>query len=106
MQLAKYNKLIVAVVGGLVTFASLYFNSPDWLSGVTIALTALGVYQAPNKKQNISTTGFQRKSPSCRGYSFICSLAYICASVSSSGSRWGVVRSNTSTSTTGFLGLL
>lgn len=50
MQLAKYNKLIVAVVGGLVTFASLYFNSPDWLSGVTIALTALGVYQAPNKK--------------------------------------------------------
>lgn len=45
----KYNKLIVAVVGGAVTFCSLYFNSPEWLSGVTIALTALGVYQAPNK---------------------------------------------------------
>lgn len=45
----KYNKAIVAVVGGLVTFASIYFNSPDWLSGVTIALSALGVYTAPNK---------------------------------------------------------
>ena len=45
----KYNKFIVAAIGGLVTFASMYFDSPSWLSGVTIALTALGVYQAPNK---------------------------------------------------------
>ena len=46
----KYNKFIVAIVGGAVTFCSLYFNSPEWLSGVTIALTALGVYTSPNKK--------------------------------------------------------
>lgn len=45
----KYNKAITAIVGGLVTFASIYFNSPEWLSGVTIALTAIGVYRAPNK---------------------------------------------------------
>lgn len=45
----KYNKFIVAIVGGAVSFCSIYFNTPDWLSGVTIALTALGVYQAPNR---------------------------------------------------------
>jgi hypothetical protein len=44
------RKFWTALVGGLVTFASIQFNSPEWLSGVTLAATALGVYQVPNQK--------------------------------------------------------
>jgi hypothetical protein len=47
----KTRKFWVAVIGGAVTFASMAFDSPSWLSGVTIALTALGVYQAPNDRK-------------------------------------------------------
>lgn len=50
LDFAKTRKFWTAVAGGLVTFATVAFDSPSWLSGVTIALTALGVYQAPNKK--------------------------------------------------------
>ena len=46
----KYNKLIAALVGAAVTFCTLYFNSPEWLSMVTPLLTALGVYQVENKE--------------------------------------------------------
>lgn len=50
-NVAKTRKFWVSVVGGAVTFLTLQFNSPDWLSTVTLALTALGVYQVPNAKK-------------------------------------------------------
>ena len=46
----KYNKLITAIVGALVSGLSLYFNSPDWLQLVIPVLTAAGVYQISNKE--------------------------------------------------------
>lgn len=46
----KYNKFITALVGATVTAVSIYFDSPEWLQIVVPALTALGVYQIPNKK--------------------------------------------------------
>lgn len=47
--MTKYNKLVVALVGAAVTFVSMFFNSPEWLPAVVAVLTALGVYQVPNK---------------------------------------------------------
>lgn len=48
--LGKYNKLIVAVVGASVTYLTVHYGSTSWLPTVTLVLTALGVYQAPNIK--------------------------------------------------------
>ncbi len=45
----KYNKLITALVGAIVSGLSLYFNSPEWLQFVIPILTAAGVYRVPNK---------------------------------------------------------
>ena len=49
-NMQKYNKLITAVVGAVVSGLSLYFNSPDWLQLVIPMLTALGVYQVRNEQ--------------------------------------------------------
>lgn len=46
----RYNKFIVAIVGAVVTFVTLAFNSPEWLSSVVPLLTALGVYQVKNRQ--------------------------------------------------------
>lgn len=48
-KFAETRKFWTAVAGGVVTFLTIAFNSPEWLSGVTLVLTALGVYQNPNK---------------------------------------------------------
>ena len=45
----KYNKLIVALVGAVVSFIGVFFNSPEWLQIIVPVLTAAGVYQVPNK---------------------------------------------------------
>lgn len=44
----RSKKFWTAVAGGVVTFITVAFNSPDWLSGVTLALTSIGVYAQPN----------------------------------------------------------
>lgn len=51
MNLGKYNKLIVAVIGGAVQLASLYYgqDTPSWINTLIAIATALGVYQVPNK---------------------------------------------------------
>ena len=46
----KYNKAIIAVVGAVAVFMSVYFNSSDWLTMIVPVLTALGVYQIENKR--------------------------------------------------------
>lgn len=48
--MSKYNKFIVAGVTAVVTFLSLAFDSPTWLTGLLPVLGALGVYQVPNKQ--------------------------------------------------------
>ena len=50
-NMGKYNKFIVAIVGGAVSGLNIYFGdtSPEWLNAVILVVTALGVYQVPNK---------------------------------------------------------
>jgi hypothetical protein len=49
MQLGKYRKFIVAIIGALVAGFTLYFDStPEWLQALIPVLSALGVYQVPN----------------------------------------------------------
>lgn len=52
MNLSKYRKAIVAIVGfAVLTVSAVFGNSPpDWFSPLVGLLTALGVYQLPNKK--------------------------------------------------------
>jgi hypothetical protein len=50
LNFAKTRKFWTALAGGVVTFLTIMFNSPEWLSSVTLLLTALGVYRAPNAK--------------------------------------------------------
>lgn len=50
MNFVETRKFWTALAGGAVTFISIAFNSPEWLSGVTLLLTALGVYQTPNQR--------------------------------------------------------
>lgn len=47
--MAKYRKGITALVGALVTIATIRWGSEAWLSQVTAVLTALGVYTVPNE---------------------------------------------------------
>lgn len=52
MNLGKYNKFIVAGVGGVIQALLLYFGSdvPTWVNTLVLIATALGVYQVPNKR--------------------------------------------------------
>lgn len=50
MNLAKYRKFLVALIGAAVSVASVMFTDTTWLPPVVSLLTALGVYQVPNKK--------------------------------------------------------
>lgn len=47
--MGKYSKFVVAVVGFGVSLASVYFGNAQWLPPLVAFLTALGVYQVPNK---------------------------------------------------------
>lgn len=47
----KYNKFIVAGVGGIVQGLTIYFEVlPDWAKMLIALVTALGVYRVPNKQ--------------------------------------------------------
>lgn len=48
-NLAKYNKLWVALVGAGVQLLTIYFGSAEWLPVVVAFLTAAGVYQVKNE---------------------------------------------------------
>jgi type IV secretory pathway VirB2 component (pilin) len=50
-NMGKYNKFIVAIVGGVVSGLNLYFGdgNPEWVGMLVAIVTALGVYQVPNK---------------------------------------------------------
>lgn len=47
----KYNKFIVAIVGGAISGLLLFFGTdvPEWVNMVILVATALGVYRVPNK---------------------------------------------------------
>ena len=49
-MLGKYNKLLVAVGGGILTYLSVHYSGASWLSTVTLVATALGIFQFPNTK--------------------------------------------------------
>lgn len=50
MSLGTYSKFIVALVGAAVAAVTLYYETtPDWLQALIPVLTALGVYQTPNR---------------------------------------------------------
>ena len=48
----KYNKFIVAIVGGIISGLLLYYgaNVPEWVNIIVLVATALGVYATPNKQ--------------------------------------------------------
>lgn len=48
----KYNKFIVAIVGAAVAGLNLYFgeSNPEWVGILVAVVTALGVYQVPNRE--------------------------------------------------------
>lgn len=48
---SKYNKFIVAAVGGIISGLLLFYGTdvPSWVNALVLVATALGVYQIPNK---------------------------------------------------------
>lgn len=48
MNLSKYNKLWVALVGTIVQLLTIYFGDAQWLPVIVAFLTAVGVYQVKN----------------------------------------------------------
>lgn len=50
--MSKYNKFVVAGVGGVISGLLLYFGSdvPSWVNTLVLVATALGVYRVPNAK--------------------------------------------------------
>lgn len=47
-KLAPYNKFIVALVGAILTVVAQFYGDVSWVQWVILALTAVGVYHAPN----------------------------------------------------------
>lgn len=52
MNLGKYRKFVVALIGFAVVLITSYFgnNPPAWLMPLESLLAALGIYQIPNDK--------------------------------------------------------
>lgn len=46
-----YNKFLIALIGGAVATLSYLYADATWLPPLMSFLTALGVYQVPNKKE-------------------------------------------------------
>lgn len=46
----KYRKALVAVVGIVVSILVVNFSDAEWLPPLVQLLTAVGVYQVPNKR--------------------------------------------------------
>lgn len=49
-NLQSYNKTWVMLAGAVVTILSRHYGAAEWLQDLELVLTALGVYQTPNKK--------------------------------------------------------
>ena len=49
MNLAKYNKLWVALAGAAIQLVLIYFPTEPWVPVLLAFATALGVRQVPNK---------------------------------------------------------
>jgi len=49
LELQKYNKLFVALVGAGVQLLGIYYGSAEWFPVVVAFVTAAGVYQVANK---------------------------------------------------------
>lgn len=50
MNLSKYNKLWIALAGAGVQLVLTYFPTEPWVPILIAFLTAVGVYQVPNKQ--------------------------------------------------------
>lgn len=50
MDISRYRKFIVALIGVGLSALSFYFADASWLPFVIQAVAALGVYQVPNSK--------------------------------------------------------
>jgi hypothetical protein len=48
LSFGPYSKAITAIIGQAITFASLYYGTNHWVSGIIAAAAALGVYAVPN----------------------------------------------------------
>ncbi len=48
-KLAPYNKFLVALLGAVVTVVVQFFGDNQLVGVVVAVLTALGVYQVPNR---------------------------------------------------------
>lgn len=49
----EHRKLIVALVGAVITVLTIALDSPEWLSMIIPVLTAAGVYQVPNVEASV-----------------------------------------------------
>lgn len=45
----KYDKLLVALLGAVVTVVETQYSTSHWVQVAVAVLTALGVYSTPNK---------------------------------------------------------
>lgn len=50
-KLAPYSKFIVAIVGAIATVVAQFYGDNSVVQVVIAVLTALGVFQVPNKEQ-------------------------------------------------------
>lgn len=48
-KLAPYNKLLIALLGAIVTVIVQFYGSSEYVQIAVSILTALGVYQVPNR---------------------------------------------------------
>lgn len=48
----QYNKLWIALIGAGVQLVSIYFPTAEWVPVLIAFLTAIGVFQVPNKVSN------------------------------------------------------
>lgn len=54
MNLGRFNKLWIALLGAVVTVLVGYFENVEWLQNLVPFLTALGVYQTRNVVGSVS----------------------------------------------------
>ena len=49
-KLAPYNKFLIALLGSVVNTVVIFYGDNPYVSLAVLILTALGVYQVPNKR--------------------------------------------------------
>jgi hypothetical protein len=48
INLGHYSKAVTAVIGQVLTYASLYYGGSKWVAAAVAIAAALGVYAVPN----------------------------------------------------------